>query len=81
MAGDSSALAAAVRRRRKQLGLRQDEVADLAGVSERFVVAVESGMVTVRLDKLTSLLGALGMLLQIRGGRADVIQVDPGLEG
>lgn len=81
MADYCSPLAAAVRRRRKQLGLRQDELADLAGVSERFVFAVESGKATVRLDKLTALLGALGMHLQIRRGRAEEMQVDPGLEG
>ena len=81
MAGDSSVLAAAVRRRRKELGLRQDELADLAGVSERFVFAVENGKASVRLDKLTALLGALGMHLQIRRGHADDVQADTGLDG
>ncbi len=55
-----------VRMRRRDLGLRQDEAADLAGVSERFIREVESGKPTVRLDKLVALLDALGLQLDVR---------------
>lgn len=75
-----SALASAVRARRRQLGLRQGELAELAGVSERFVFAVESGKDSVRLDKLTALLDALGLHLQIHRGGADGVQ-ESGLDG
>ncbi len=46
---DSTAteLASGVRARRR-LGLRQEDLAELAGVSERFVFAVESGKASVR---------------------------------
>lgn len=62
----SGLLATDVRDRRSQLGLTQRDLAELAGVSERFVRAVESGKPTVRLDKLQSLLDALGLEFRAR---------------
>lgn len=73
-----TSLAAAVRSRRRDLGLRQDEAADLAGVSERFVFAVEAGKGTVRLDKLVALLAALGLHLEVHRGADN--QVRPAAE-
>jgi HTH-type transcriptional regulator/antitoxin HipB len=62
-----------LRARRRSLGLRQDELADLAGVSERFVYALESGKKSVQMDKAIAVLGALGLHLELRrGARADV---------
>jgi HTH-type transcriptional regulator/antitoxin HipB len=61
-------LAGEVRARRAQLQLRQEEVADLAGVSERFVYALESGKRTVQLDKVIAVLSALGLHLEIHRG-------------
>jgi y4mF family transcriptional regulator len=61
-------LAAEVRARRAQLQLRQEEVADLAGVSERFVYALENGKQTVQLDKVLAVLNALGLHLEIHRG-------------
>lgn len=60
-----------VRRRRVELGLLQAEAAELAGVSERFVRAVEHDKATVRLDKLRPLLEVLGLELraQVRDTR------------
>ena len=55
----------AVRERRARLGLRQDELAELAGVSERFVHTLENGKDTVRLDKVSAVLGALGLELRV----------------
>ena len=42
----------ALKTRRKEYQLRQEEVAEFAQVSERFVREVEKGKQTVRLDKL-----------------------------
>jgi len=56
-------LATTVAARRKQLGLRQQDLADLAGVSHRFVQALEGGKETVRLDKVAATLRALGLHL------------------
>ncbi|GAA3619575.1 hypothetical protein GCM10022199_25090 [Marihabitans asiaticum] len=49
--------------RRRELGLRQLDVAELAGVSERFVRELESGKPTVRIDKLGPVLEVLGLRL------------------
>ncbi len=56
-------LSARVRDRRKALRLTQDDLADLAGCSPRFVRALESGKATARLDKLLDVLDALGLEL------------------
>ncbi len=59
-------LAATIRARRRELGLGQRDLADLAGVSERFVRAVEAGKESVQLDRLRALLDALGLELVAR---------------
>lgn len=51
--------------RRRDLGLTQQELADVAGVSERFVRDVERGKPSVQLDTLTDLLDALGLELTL----------------
>ncbi|HJW01522.1 MAG TPA: helix-turn-helix transcriptional regulator [Arthrobacter sp.] len=58
-------LAAEVRSRRLQLGLTQQDLADMAGVSERFVRFVEQGKPSVQLDSLTALLETLGLELRV----------------
>lgn len=60
-----SNLAVGVRARRKDLGLTQVEVAELADVSARFVMELELGKPTVRLDKLTAVLDAVGLTLRV----------------
>ena len=65
-------LAGVVRARRKALGLRQAEVADLAGCSERFVHTVENGKASLRLDKLLHVLEVLGLdLVVVRRGEGE----------
>ena len=59
-----SDLAIDVRARRKDLRLTQVEVAELADVSDRFVMELEQGKPTVRLDKLTAELDAMGLTLR-----------------
>jgi HTH-type transcriptional regulator/antitoxin HipB len=68
MDDSGGSLASAVRTRRRQLRLDQAGLADLAGVSERFVYALESGKRTVQLDKLLAVLSALGLHLEIHRG-------------
>ena len=68
MAAQVGQLAGEVRARRAQLKLRQEELADLAGVSERFVYALENGKQTVQLDKVLAVLSALGLHLEIHRG-------------
>lgn len=57
-----------IRRRRLELGLRQDELAALAGVSPRFVHTLEQGKPTVRLDKMLAVLRQLGLDLVLEPG-------------
>ena len=56
-------LAVDLQMRRRELGLTQRDLAELAGVSERFVREVESGKTSVHLDKVVALLTALGLRL------------------
>jgi y4mF family transcriptional regulator len=60
-----TALAAEVRARRAALRLTQHDLAQLAGVSERFVRFVEQGKRSVQLDSLLALLETLGLELQL----------------
>ena len=55
----------AIRSRRKALGLTQLELADLADVSERLVRDAETGRATIKMDKLLSILEALGLEIRI----------------
>jgi len=64
----AGAFARALRTRRQQLKLRQEELADLAGVSERFVYALENGKKSVQRDKVLAVLAALGLHLELRRG-------------
>ena len=67
------AVAAEVRARRTALRLTQRDLADMAGVSERFVRFVERGKPSVQLDSLIAVLETLGLELRIadRAGRAE----------
>ena len=56
----------AIQSRRKSLGLTQLELADLAEVSERLIRDLETGRVTIKTDKLLSILEALGLEIRIR---------------
>ena len=56
-------IAQTVRDRRKALRLTQDDLADLAGCSPRFIRALEGGKQSVRLDKVLDVLDAVGLEL------------------
>lgn len=61
----SDHLAREVRSRRIGMRLTQQDLADMAGVSERFVRFVEQGKPSIQLDSLTALLETLGLELQL----------------
>jgi HTH-type transcriptional regulator/antitoxin HipB len=61
----SEVLAAEVRTRRSALHLTQHDLAQLAGVSERFVRFVEQGKPSVQLDSLVAVLETLGLELKV----------------
>jgi len=56
-----SEIGAEAKRRRRALGISQEELAGLAGVSARFVHTLEHGKPTVRLDKVLAVLDVLGL--------------------
>ena len=58
-------IGSAVRQARLAQGLRQDELAAAAGVGLRFLVELERGKPTVRLDKVLAVLSALGCRLDV----------------
>ena len=65
----TAALAAMVQRRRLDLGLRQIELAELAGCSERFVHTLEHGKPGLQLGKVLDVLRVLGLGLDVGPGR------------
>ncbi len=59
------ALGEAVRRRRQELGLRQADLADLAGCSARFLHELEHDKPRMALDLVMDVLEALGLTLAV----------------
>lgn len=62
-----AALGQAVRNARKQIGLTQPQLALAAGVGVRFVVDLEAGKATLRLENILRVLNALGGSLAVDG--------------
>jgi y4mF family transcriptional regulator len=69
MADFADRLAADVRGRRAALRLTQHDLAQLSGVSERFIRFVEQGKPSVQLDSLLAVLETLGLELQVAARR------------
>jgi HTH-type transcriptional regulator/antitoxin HipB len=63
---NAAELGTAVQSRRKALGLGQDELAELAQVSPRFIRDLEHGKPTARFDKIQAVLEALGLKIDVR---------------
>ena len=64
-------LGQAARSARKQLGLTQPQLALAAGVGVRFIVDLEAGKPTLRLENVLRVLHALGGRLSIDGLPSD----------
>ncbi|HEX2161170.1 MAG TPA: type II toxin-antitoxin system Y4mF family antitoxin [Thermoleophilaceae bacterium] len=68
----SEDLGRAVRAARLELGLTQDDLALASGTGRRFIVNLESGKSTVRLDAVLAVLAALGLRIELqRAGPAE----------
>lgn len=63
-----------VRQRRRKLRLKQQDLADLAEVSVRFVHDLEHGKSSVQLAQVLAVLDALGLRITIAPGRGPIIQ-------
>jgi HTH-type transcriptional regulator/antitoxin HipB len=60
-------LGQAARAARKRLGLTQPQLALAAGVGVRFIVELEAGKPTLRLETILRVLNALGGVLTLNG--------------
>jgi y4mF family transcriptional regulator len=63
---DVAALGQLVRQVRNQQGRTQADILGLANTGNRFIVELENGKPTVRLDKVLTVLDVLGLSLQVR---------------
>lgn len=57
----------ALRAARKQLGLTQPQLALAAGVGVRFIVDLEAGKATLRLENVLKVINALGGRVHLNG--------------
>ena len=63
----------ALRAARKQLGLTQPQLALAAGVGVRFIVELEAGKPTLRLENVLRVIDALGGEIQLSGLPSTVV--------
>ena len=66
-----------VRQTRKALSLTQPQLARAAGVGVRFIVDLEAGKPTVRLENVLRVLQALGATLNVSSSEDSQTQADP----
>jgi y4mF family transcriptional regulator len=76
-------LAAAVRGRRKDLGMNQAQLAERAGVSRKWIYEFEAGKATAEFGLLLSVLDELGLTLELtprsetnQSGSGDTVDLD-----
>lgn len=67
MVQNTKQLGGAIRAARKALSLTQPELAMAAGVGVRFIVDLEAGKPTVRMENVLRVIDALGGVLQLTG--------------
>lgn len=63
--GDVAAIAEGIRRSRKDAGLTQEDLAHLAGTSERTVRAIETGTGNPSLQAVVAVANVLGLKLAV----------------
>ncbi len=78
-AGPAARLGVAIRSRRRELGLTQLRLAELAGCGLAFLYELERGKPSVRLDKVLDVLDILGLSLRLDEGRGGIEIVPPHL--
>lgn len=63
--GQITEISGEVRLRRKELGLTQEELAIMCGVSRRLIIDFENGKNTISLDRLLLITQTLGLTLKV----------------
>jgi len=66
IASDSMRVGQALRQHRRELGLTQDELADLIGVNRRVIGELERGKGSVRLEIVLNVARVLGIDVDLR---------------
>ena len=74
-------LGASLRAARKHMGLTQPDLALAAGVGVRFIVDLEGGKPTVRLEQVLRVIDALGGSLKLTGLDPETAQLEEGRHG
>lgn len=69
----STDVGAAVRDRRKRLGLRQIDLAGLGGTGNRLIVDLENGKPTIQLQKALDILSLLGLEVVLRAKSGETL--------
>jgi len=69
-------IGAALRDRRRSLSLTQHELADLSGVSSRFIRELEHGKPTVQLDSVLAVAATLGLELTLTRREPSAVTAD-----
>ncbi|HAR91837.1 MAG TPA: transcriptional regulator [Eubacterium sp.] len=64
-ANSASTLGEAIKKRRKELGLKQKDVADATGFSVSFISDLENGKPTAELGKSLHIINMLGMDINV----------------
>ncbi|MBR2191581.1 MAG: helix-turn-helix transcriptional regulator [Eubacterium sp.] len=64
-ANNASTLGEAIKKRRKELGLKQKDVADATGFSVSFISDLENGKPTAELGKSLHIINMLGMDINV----------------
>lgn len=77
----SQQLGQALRAARKQLGLTQPQLALAAGVGVRFIVDLEAGKPTLRLESVLKVIDALGGEIQLTGLPSNAAEDPSGGDG
>lgn len=62
-------LGAAVRQRRKELHMSQEDIADAVGVGRKFVSTVENGKNTAQIGLVLDLCRELGIRIELKAGK------------
>ena len=72
-------LAEFLRARRRTLGLTQEDLSDISGVSLRLIHELEHGKTSVRLANLIKILSSLGVHIELGQGASEHVVINQGL--
>lgn len=78
---DTDSIARLVHQERKRQGLRQDDLAAMAGASDAFLRDVERGKPTVQLGKVLNVLNELGIRVVLELPGPVPVDSSPGSSG